>query len=73
MNNMFDNELKEKLDEYIKQNKLVGKIKTGEIKVEDLTDEEIERMTTYFTTHIEKQKEEIRKLKKTIIEIRKEI
>lgn len=56
-----------------KKEDLAQKLRKGEITVYDLDDNEVEEMQDYFEKDIKKQEEELEKIKKHIIEIKKRL
>jgi len=64
---------REEIEEVNQKDKLAQELLDGKINCEELSDEEVDEMTEYFRKDIEKQEQELERIKKHILEIRKQL
>lgn len=65
--------VKKDIDEQNKKEKLALNLINADIDINDLTDEEVNEMIEWFKQDIEKQDNELKRIKAHIIQIRKEL
>ena len=65
--------VKKDIDEQNKKEKLALNLINADIDINDLTDEEVNEMIEWFKEDIEKQDNELKRIKAHIIQIRKEL
>ncbi len=65
--------VKKDIDEQNKKEKLALNLINADIDINDLTDEEVNEMIEWFEEDIEKQDNELKRIKAHIIQIRKEL
>ena len=64
---------KEEIQEKNRKEKIANELLNGRIDVYDLSDEEVDEMTKYFTEDIEKQNKELQRIKNHIIQMKKQL
>lgn len=64
---------KEEIQEKNRKEKIANELLNGRIDVYDLSDEEVDEMTKYFTEDIEKQNKELKRIKNHIIQMKKQL
>ena len=74
-NNKFQESIsvKKEIDEQNKKEKLALNLINADVDVNDLTDEEVDEMIEWFKQDIEKQNNELKRIKDHILQIRKEV
>ncbi len=74
-NNKFQESIsvKKEIDEQNKKEKLALNLINADVDVNDLTDEEVDEMIEWFKQDIEKQNNELKRIKNHILQIRKEV
>ena len=72
-NNKFQESIsvKKEIDEQNKKEKLALNLINADVDVNDLTDEEVDEMIEWFKQDIEKQNNELKRIKDHILQIRK--
>ena len=65
--------VKKDIDEQNKKEKLALNLINANVDIDDLTDEEVNEMIEWFKEDIEKQDNELKRIKAHIIQIRKEL
>ena len=65
--------MKKEIDEQNKKEKLALNLINADVDVNDLTDEEVDEMIEWFKQDIEKQNNELKRIKNHILQIRKEV
>ena len=64
---------KEEIQEKNRKEEIANELLNGRIDVYDLSDEEVDEMTKYFTEDIEKQNKELKRIKNHIIQMKKQL
>lgn len=64
---------KAELEEKQRKEEMAQELLNGSIECEELTEEELEEMTEYFSEDIKKQEQELKRIKMHIMEMRKEL
>ena len=74
-NNKFQESIsvKKEIDEQNKKEKLALNLINADVDVNDLTDEEVDEMIEWFKQDIEKQNNELKRIKNHILQIRKQV
>ena len=74
-NNKFQESIsvKKEIDEQNKKEKLALNLINADVDVNDLTDEEVDEMIEWFKQDIEKQNNELKRIKNHVLQIRKEV
>ena len=74
-NNKFQESIsvKKEIDEQNKKEKLALNLINADVDINDLTDEEVDEMIEWFKQDIEKQNNELKRIKNHILQIRKEV
>ena len=75
INNKFQESIsvKKEIDKQNKKEKLALNLINSDVDINDLTDEEVDEMIEWFKQDIEKQDNELKRIKAHIIQIRKEL
>ena len=75
INNKFQESIsvKKEIDEQNKKEKLALNLINADVDINDLTDEEVDKMIEWFKNDIEKQDNELKRIKAHILQIRKEL
>lgn len=75
INNKFQESIsvKKEIDEQNKKGKLALNLINADVDINDLTDEEVDKMIEWFKNDIEKQDNELKRIKAHILQIRKEL